>query len=144
MSQTVQPKVIAVEQPAREHHDQILRLLLNYNESKVGPTVFEPLAVIVRDGTNDTIVGGLWGESDYDWLFIELLVVSEEFRKRGIGSALIKKAEEIAGDRGCIGIRVDTFNFQAPGFYKKLGYRIFGRLVNYPNGYERLFYFKTL
>jgi ribosomal protein S18 acetylase RimI-like enzyme len=56
----------------------------------------------------------------------------------------MKKAEEIAANRGCLGIRLDTFSFQAPGFYEKLGYRIFGRLANHPKGHERIYYFKEL
>ena len=43
-----------------------------------------------------------------------------------------------------LGIRVDTFSFQAPGFYERLGYQRFGKLENYPNGYETIFYFKAL
>ncbi len=140
----VLPEVIAVETPGPEHHDEILRLLLEFNTSKVGPTILEPLAVTLRHPESDAILGGLWGESYYDWLFIELLIVPDKFRKRGMGSSLMKKAEEIAVGRGCVGIRVDTFSFQAPGFYEKLGYRSFGKLVNQPIGYERIYYFKTL
>ncbi len=140
----VQPNLIAVEHPGREHHDEILRLLLDYNTSKVGPTVLEALAVVLLHPESDAIVGGLWGESDYDWLYITMLVVPDKFRKRGIGSALMKKAEELAVNRGCVGIRVDTFSFQAPGFYEKLGYQRFGKLANHPKGYERIYYFKAL
>src|SRR5258705_3659373 len=110
----VQPKLIAVEHPGREHHDEILRLLLDFNTSKVGPTVLESLAVVLRHPENDATVGGLWGESDYDWLYITMLVVPEKYRKHGIGSALMKKAEELAVNRGCVGVRVGTFRFQAP------------------------------
>jgi GNAT superfamily N-acetyltransferase len=140
----IQPKVVAVEHPSNKHRDHILRLLLEHNASKVGPTVLEPLAVVLQDAENDVIMGGLWGESDYDWLFVELLIVPDGFTNRGLGSALMKKAEEIAFRRGCVGVRVDTFSFQAPGFYEKLGYQRFGRLANHPKGYERIFYFKAL
>lgn len=139
-----QPKVIAIEQPSYEHRDQILQLLLEHNASRVGPTILEPLAIVLRRSESDAIMGGLWGESDYDWLFIELLIVLDGFRNRGLGSALMKKAEEIAFRRGCVGVRIDTFTFQAPGFYEKLGYQRFGKIANHPKGYERIFYFKAL
>jgi GNAT superfamily N-acetyltransferase len=140
----VQPKLILVEHPGPEHRDEIFRLLVDYNTSKIGPAVVEALAIILQCPESDAIIGGLWGESYYDWLFINFLIVPDKFRKRGVGSALMKRAEEIAANRGCLGIRLDTFSFQAPGFYEKLGYRIFGRLVNHPKGYERIYYFKEL
>jgi len=139
-----QPKLIVNEHPRQEHRDEIFRLLLDYNTSKVGPAVVEPLAITLQDPENDAIIGGLWGESYYDWLFINFLIVPDIFRKRGVGSALMKKAEEIAANRGCLGIRLDTFSFQAPAFYEKLGYRRYGRLVNHPKGHDRIYYFKEL
>jgi len=139
-----QPKLVVNEHPRQEHRDEIFRLLLDYNTSKVGPAVVEPLAITLQDPENDAIIGGLWGESYYDWLFINFLIVPDTFRKRGVGSALMKKAEEIAANRGCLGIRLDTFSFQAPAFYEKLGYRIYGRLVDHPKGHDRIYYFKEL
>jgi GNAT superfamily N-acetyltransferase len=140
----VQPQLILIEHPGHEQRDEIFRLLVDYNTSKIGPAVVEALAIILRCPESDAIIGGLWGESYYDWLFINFLIVPDSFRKRGVGSALMKKAEEIAANRGCLGIRLDTFSFQAPGFYEKLGYRIFGRLSNHPKGHERIYYFKEL
>ena len=139
-----QPKLVVNEHPRQEHRDEIFRLLLDYNTSKIGPAVVEPLAITLQDPENDAIIGGLWGESYYDWLFINFLIVPDIFRKRGVGSALMKKAEEIAANRGCLGIRLDTFSFQAPAFYEKLGYRRYGRLVNHPKGHDRIYYFKEL
>jgi hypothetical protein len=39
---------------------------------------------------------------------------------------------------------VDTFSFQAPGFYEKLGYRTFGRLDDFPAPYHRVWMTKAL
>ncbi len=139
-----QPKLIVTEHPRQEHRDEIFRLLLDYNTSKIGPAVVEPLAITLQDPESDAIIGGLWGESYYDWLFINFLIVPDIFRKRGVGSALMKKAEEIAANSGCLGIRLDTFSFQAPTFYEKLAYWIYGRMVDHPKGLERIYYFKDL
>ena len=46
--------------------------------------------------------------------------------------------------RGCTGIWLDTFTFQAPGFYEKLGFTVFGRLEDYPPGEARVFYAKQI
>jgi GNAT superfamily N-acetyltransferase len=136
--------IVLVERPDPGLRETILRPLVDYNASIAGATTVEPLAIVLRDPESDAIIGGLWAISAYDWLYIELLFVPEELRAQGIGSQLMKKAEEIAAQRGHIGVRLDSFSFQAPRFYEKLGYREYGRLANIPEGHERIYYFKTL
>jgi hypothetical protein len=46
--------------------------------------------------------------------------------------------------RGCVGVWLDTFSFQARGFYEKLGYRVFGEVADYPPGHTRHFLKKSL
>jgi GNAT superfamily N-acetyltransferase len=87
-------------------------------------------------------VGGLWGELYYDWLFVELLFVPESLRGKDFGSKLLGEAERIAKAKGCTGIWLDTFSFQAPGFYEKHGYERFAALENYPRGKQRFFFRK--
>jgi GNAT superfamily N-acetyltransferase len=138
------PNVIALETPPREYHDEIFRQLFEFNTNVVGPTRVESLAVVLKHPKDDTIIGGLWGESYYDWLCINLLIVPDKYRRRGLGSSLMRKAEELALNRRCVGIFLDTFSFQAPVFYKKLGYQAFGKIPNFPPGNDRIFYFKAL
>jgi GNAT superfamily N-acetyltransferase len=88
--------------------------------------------------------GGLWGKTVYDWLFVELLVVPEAYRGRGVGTQVLHRAEEIARERGCIGVWLDTYGFQAPGFYQKLGYQVFGTIDDHPRGSRRYFLQKRL
>ena len=59
--------------------------------------------------------------------------------RRGLARDLVLKAESIARERGCCGSWVDTFTFQAPDFYLRLGYEKFGELPRYPAGQSRLF-----
>ena len=61
-----------------------------------------------------------------------------------IASARLERAEEVAREHGCVGIWLDTFTFQAPGFYQKLGYTVFGEISNYPPGSSRFFLHKHL
>jgi GNAT superfamily N-acetyltransferase len=56
----------------------------------------------------------------------------------------MRRAEEIALDRGCIGVWLDTFAFQARGFYEKLGYSLFGQLDDHPRESARYFLKKRL
>ena len=92
-----------------------------FNESRwPGHQQWQPLAVFARDG--ESIVAGLAGETYSGWLFIRYLWVSDALRGQGIGRKLMGDAEARALERGCHSAWVDTFSFQAPGFYPKLGY----------------------
>ena len=129
--------------PTEEQRAAILAPLRAYNIAKAGPSLYEPVALLVRDD-NDAILGGLYGHTFYRWLFIELLAVPEEGRGQGIGSKLMNMVEEFAREKDCVGIWLDTFDFQAPGFYKKLGYTECGEIVDYPLGHKRHFFQKRL
>lgn len=56
----------------------------------------------------------------------------------------MRLAEEEAVRRGCLGAWLDTFSFQARGFYERLGYSVFGVIEGYPPGHSRFFLKKTL
>ncbi len=102
---------------------------------------WKPLAVLVRD--SERIVAGLAGETYSGWLFIKYLWVSEGLRGKGIGRRLMAAGEARALERGAHSAWVDTFSFQAPGFYPKLGYEVFGEL-DYPPDFKRFFLRKRL
>jgi GNAT superfamily N-acetyltransferase len=138
------PTINIDEQPDTALRDAILRPLREYNESKVGPITSQLVAVLLQHPENGEVIGGLWGRSVADWLFVDLLFVPEEFRGFGLGTALMKNAEAVAIKRGCVGVWLHTATFQAPHFYKKLGYQPFGKLPDYPRGFETIYYFKRL
>ncbi|MNJ78333.1 hypothetical protein D3C77_760620 [compost metagenome] len=56
----------------------------------------------------------------------------------------MKMAEDLAREKGCVGIWLDTFDFQAPGFYQKLGFTEFGQLEDFPPGHKRFYFQKRL
>jgi GNAT superfamily N-acetyltransferase len=121
----------------------IVAPLVEYNSSQAGPSQNRPIVVLVRDIEN-AVVGGLWGHTGYDWLFTHLLVVPASLRGRGVGTEIMQLAEREAIARGCHGAWLDTFEFQARGFYERIGYEYFGELPNYPRGFSRFFMKKTL
>lgn len=131
------------QDPTEEQRAAILAPLRAYNIANAGPSLYEPVALLVRDD-NNAILGGLYGHTFYRWLFIELLAVPEQGRGQGIGSKLMNRVEEFAREKDCVGIWLDTFDFQAPGFYKKLGYTECGEIVDYPLGHKRHFFQKRL
>ena len=123
--------------------EAIVGPLVAYNDSQTGGNDYKPLALTVEDSDNE-IVGGLWGRTYYGWLFVELLFIPETLRKRGLGTEILLRAEQEAIARGCHSVWLDTYEFQARGFYERLGYRCFGQLDNYPAGFSRYFMKKTL
>jgi GNAT superfamily N-acetyltransferase len=117
--------------------------LLDYNISRVGPENYVPLLVSLRDGEGN-LVGGVSGKIYYQWLFIEWFWVAEQMRGQGQGRALLTAAEKEARRRNCRQAWLDTFSFQARGFYERNGYVLFGELSNYPPGHQRYFLRKSL
>jgi GNAT superfamily N-acetyltransferase len=109
----------------------------------VGPAVARLLVIPIHDDTG-AVAGGFWGITLFRWLHVQMLIVPEILRGRGIGSAVMNAAETEARARGCIGSCVDTFSFQATGFYEKLGYIPFGVLEDYPPGHQRIYFTKRL
>jgi len=98
---------------------------------------------MVKD-ENGEILGGLYGRMIFRWMFIELLSVPEQGRGQGIGSKLMAQAEALAREKNCYGLWLDTFDFQAPEFYRKLGFSQFGEIVDYPPGHKRHYFQKRL
>jgi len=130
--------------PTESDREEISKALIAFNERTAGPANYSPLAINLRDEATGERLGGLWGQIYYDWLFVELLHVSEANRGQGLGSRLLAEAEKIAREKGCKAVWLDTFSFQAPGFYRKLGYEPFGALTDYPKGQSRVFLQKSL
>ncbi len=136
------PEIIVTDRPSRASHEAILSGLLAFNESAAGPANYRSLAVLVKD--EGRVVGGLWGATGFGWLFVQLFYLPQELRGEGLGSEVLRRAEAEARQRGCRAVWLDTFSFQARGFYEGLGYRVFGTLEDYPPGHRRFFLQKTL
>ena len=128
--------------PADTDTDVLAYGLEAYNEARwpLHPP-WRPFAIFLRD--EGRIVAGLAGETYCGWLFVRYLWVSEGLRGRGVGRDLMVRAEVLARERGCHSAHLDTFSFQARGFYEKLGYKEFGRL-DYPPGHHKHFMRKRL
>jgi GNAT superfamily N-acetyltransferase len=121
----------------------IVAQIVSYNNGKAGPGNGHALFVLLHNEKNE-VAGGLLGATGRGWLFVDHLVVSEPLRGMGIGTEMMKAAEAEAITRGCCDAWLNTFEFQARGFYEKLGYTCFGELPNYPAGFSRFFMKKSL
>jgi len=112
------------------------------NTRAIGKIDHQPLAISLRH--RDAIVGGLVGETFLGWMFVSAFWVADEFRGKSFGSKIMRAAEMEAHRRGVKNVYLDTFSFQAPDFYRTLGYREFGRLDEFPAGYNRRWLTKAL
>jgi GNAT superfamily N-acetyltransferase len=130
------------DEPAEADVEVLPHALEAYNERQWPQhPPWRPLAIFLRE--EGRIAAGLAGETYCGWLFVKYLWVSEGLRGRGVGRDLMARAEVLARERGCHSAWLDTFSFQARGFYEKLGYEEFGRL-NYPPDHHRHFLRKRL
>jgi len=130
--------IVRSEAATEEDMLAIVVPLIAHNEQNAPPPNFQNLALLIRDTEGKTI-GGLWGKFGHDWLFVDYLAVPKELRGAGIGTKLLQQAEQIAIERHCVGLWLDTFSFQARPFYERLGYQVFGELNDYPRGHSRYF-----
>jgi GNAT superfamily N-acetyltransferase len=131
------------EHPTQEDIETVRWGLSNYNRQHTGDDSFTPLNLFVRDAAG-AVAGGLLGGTYWSWLYVDTLWLSEPLRRHGWGSQLLRRAEQIAVERGCIGVHLDTTSFQARGFYEKQGYSVWGILDDLPPGHQRIFLRKRL
>lgn len=123
--------------------EEIFDNLKEYNLSKLECSEIIPVGIFKED-TNGKKQAGLIGETFGNWLSIKYLWVSSEIRGNGVGTKLLKAAEDEAKLRGVKYVFVDTFDFQAPKFYAKHGYRQVFELAEYPKTGIRYYYTKEL
>jgi len=98
-----------------------------------------PLHVLVSDPDSGKIVGGITGRKSLGLMFIDLVYLPEILRGRDIGARMMALAEEEARRRGCRAGVLYTISFQAPEFYNRLGWRVFGEIPCDPPGTSRVF-----
>lgn len=146
--EAAQPLEIEITtQPSAEDLRVISEGIQDFNRKAVPgfPEVSEELrfAVFARNATG-AVVGGIRAACFWGSLNIELLWMSEQVRGRGAGSQLLEAAEMFARERGLRHARVETTSFQARPFYEKHGYKVYGKLEDFPLGHVSWFLSKRL
>jgi ribosomal protein S18 acetylase RimI-like enzyme len=139
-----QPDLFLTDNPDAEARQLIDDRLGDYNAEHAGVWDPRPLAVLVRDPAGGRVVGGMLGRTSLGLLFIDLVYIPAVLRGRQLGTRMLRMAEEEAVRRGCRGAVLYTINFQAPGFYKRHGWREFGRIPCHPPGTSRVYMTKEL
>ena len=109
--------------------------LYSYNLSKTGMTRidvhaehFPEQAALLACDDGGTPHGGIafhW-ENDPRRVFVDYFFLEESVRGNGSGRKLFEEFIELVRKDGAVRIDLTTFTFQAPGFYRKMGFRVTG------------------
>ncbi|MBE0343305.1 GNAT family N-acetyltransferase [Paenibacillus sp. 28ISP30-2] len=90
------------------------------------------------------VIGGLLSVLCWNWVEVDILWVDQSYRGKGYGSQLLGEIEQIAKDKKCTFIQLNTFTFQAPDFYEKHGYEVIGVIDDAPRGFKHYYYKKNI
>ena len=129
--------------PTENEIKYIREALYQFNNEKVGEDSHTPINIVEYD-ENGNIIGGILGGTYWGWMYVDILWVHEKYRHMGIGSKLLRAAENEAISRECHHVHLDTMSWQAPEFYKKHGYEVMGILPDIPNGNQKYLLMKAL
>ena len=95
---------------------------------------------IIYDGKK--IIGGALGIVMWAWYYLTDFYIDKKYRNLGIGKKVIEQVENFAKRNNALGVRIDSWNFQAPKFYQKLGYKIWGKFDDCPPGTTHYYMYK--
>jgi GNAT superfamily N-acetyltransferase len=134
-----------------EEHDpekikQILQQALReYNHDFFGSYELKKFAIYIHNDCLETIAG-IYGFvlEQYQTIRLEFVWVKQEYRRQGIGKKLFEHIEQYALSKCCHSIQVSTMDFQAPSFYKKMGYECIGRIPKWFGNHDEIFFLKNL
>ena len=107
-----------------------------------GPPETTPVSLRARQ--DESLTGGLNGFIHWRGLYIRHVWIAPDWRGRGMGRALLERADIEARARGCVGIYLDTFDPGAARFYERCGFARCGEIANFPPGHSRVFLMKAL
>ena len=124
-------KIQQQDHPSKEGKKYVSQQFIAYTNQQSGvfPSKELNLFGYAPDGQ---IIAGLFGNIFWGWLHIDTLWVSESYRKGGIGTSLMDRAEAEALAMGVNRAYLESTDFQAVGFYEKRGYQVFAQLENQP------------
>jgi ribosomal protein S18 acetylase RimI-like enzyme len=132
-----------IEEPSYAEIEFLEDRLYEFNAGTTGIDDGRLLGVFVRDQSN-TIVAGAAGHTWGGTCELRQVWVAAALRGRGLGRRLMAEAEAEAVRRGCRQLVLSTYSFQAPEFYRKLGFEVVAELPDHPRGYSHLVMRKRL
>lgn len=124
----------------------VCKSLFQYNVNQTASLLQKPgidIELLLKSPKNE-VIGGVFCETFLYCLYINELWIEEKYRGLGYGKMLVTEAERVAKENGCTLAHTATFSFQSPEFYRKLGYKEFGVINDYPEGIVEYFLKKKL
>jgi GNAT superfamily N-acetyltransferase len=135
------PRITFVARPADDEIEAVQAIIAETAEQQHPGANYRDYAFLLKDEDGE-IVGGLTGYVLYGWMFVQFLSVKTELRGDGYGKSLMAEAEAWGREHKLGGMWLDTFEFQAPDFYRSLGFTEFGSIKDHPAGSRRCFFHK--
>ncbi|MBY0012031.1 GNAT family N-acetyltransferase [Paenibacillus typhae] len=126
------------------HNQQEITKLLEEHRHGADSSIpaYERTMLSLAAYENDSFAGGVTGDVAWNILNVHLLAVDPAYRGTGLGAALLAEIENRARQLGCKVSELTTMSWQAPHFYQKQGYEIFGEIKDCPNEGHTKYYLK--
>jgi GNAT superfamily N-acetyltransferase len=137
------PELVISAEPSPADVQYLEDRIYEFNSGATGITDGAWLAILVRDG-HQRIVAGICGNTWGGCAEIRQFWVDEPRRQQGLGTQLLRAAEEEARRRGCVQMILMTFSFQAPAFYLRHGFEVVAVVDDHPHGHQNLLLRKRL
>ncbi|ACT01354.1 GNAT family N-acetyltransferase [Paenibacillus sp. JDR-2] len=129
-----------------EESTYIRNKLIEFNAKHVPEDLssrYEEINLTLKD-ENGIIIGGMLSTLCWNWIEVEILWIDDTQRGKGNGAQLLNQIEQIAREKGCTFIKLNTFSFQAPLFYLKHGYVQVAVFEEAPVGSNHYYFKKTI
>ena len=123
------------DEVSEDERDAIADGVLSHGRAQAHDGGALPLACLVHDD-GQLVAGGL-ARTEYDRLFVNHLWVAEPFRRRGLGSRILRELEAEAARRGCRDAIIETLDEAAARLYRRLGYAPIAVIAGYVGRFNR-------
>lgn len=141
-------ELYSIEESTKNEEELVWKGIIKYNSTIIHLKKDVPEIRVNRvlKDSEGNVLGGINCILYYCWntMYIDMLWVNKNYRKKGFGSKLLAEIEKIAREEECTLIHLETMDFQAKDFYLKNGYEVFGELENVPAGHKRYYMKKIL
>lgn len=117
--------------------------MLAHHAESGHPRKSEKYNIFLKDNEGK-VFGGVIVTFLWNGMEIDSLWVDDSLRGKGWGRKLMEAVEKEGIKRGCTIAYTNTFPWQAPKFYEKLGYSLYGKLEDFPKGSFLSYYSKKL
>lgn len=135
-----------IQQENQRDRDFIRQKVIEHNKESLSEEVKKEYGQVsfMARSEEGNIVGGITGTYFWQHMHVDFLWVDPGARGQGLAERLMRQMEGYSREKKCRLMIVDTFSFQAPGFYIKQGFRQFGFIEDHPAGHSQHYFEKRL